>query len=509
VPFAFRVANALVSYVTYLVKMVWPSGLAVLYPYRMALSPLHWIGAGLILTGISAWVIRGWRRDPYLAVGWFWYLGSLLPVIGLVQVGNQSMADRYTYVPLIGIFLMLVWYAADAAAHFRRGRAWLAGLAGLVIVACMVATWLQVGHWRNSVTLYERALAVTKGNAVAHNNLGYVLETAGKLDEALLHYREALRISPTYGLANSNLGNVLMAKGHTDQAIRHYEEALRLNPDFVLAHNWLGLALDAKGRHGEAVAHYREALRLEPGFAPARSNLGVALMRQGNLDEALEHCRQAVRLNPVNAQSQNNLAVVLERHGNRVEAVAHYREALRLDPQYVRAHSNLGLLLARQGNGNEAIPHFREVLRVDSESPEAHKGLAMALADQGKHQEAVEHYREAIRLRPDDPSPYNNLAWIRATHPDPGLRNGEEAVQLAQRACDLWGKKDPNLLDTLAAAYAEAGRFPEAIQTLEQAISLVEPDGPEGGVTVLESRLRAYRAGSPHRETQRGDHVQR
>jgi len=420
--------------------------------------------------GISFWVVRSRRRKPYLAVGWFWYLGTLVPVIGLVQVGNQAMADRYTYVPLIGIFLMVVWYAADVTTHRRHGRGWLAGLAGLVIVGCVVSSWIQLGHSRNGVTLYERALTVTIGNALSH----------------------------------SNLGNVMMAEDRPEQAIQHYRAALRINPEFVLAHNRLGLALADRGRPDEAIVHYREAIRLDPQYAPAQSNYGVALMRQGNLDESLDHCREAARLNPKNAESQNNLGVVLDKQGNQEEAITHYREAIRLDPQYVRAHNNLGLLLARRGETDEAVTHFRTALHADSGSPEAHKGLALALADEGRHGEAIEHYREAIRLNPEDPSSYNNLAWIRATHPDPLLRNGVEAVELAERACNLWAKREPNLLDTLAAAYAETDRFSEAIATLQEAISLAATGTPRERMSDLERRLQGYRAGHPYREVQGG-----
>ncbi len=500
VPFGTRAANALVSYMAYLEKTVWPSGLAAFYPYRGPVPTAHWVGAGIALVGISALAVRAGRRRGYVTTGWFWYLGTLVPVIGLVQVGKQSMADRYTYIPLIGVFLIAVWGVADLAERCRRRHAWLAGCAALVTLGCMVTAWFQVGHWRDGITLFERALEVTKDNAPAHNNLGYALEKEGRLDEAALHYREALRIHPEYYLAHSNLGNVLVEEGRLDEATRHYREALRIHPKFVLAHTELGIALGLQGRMHEAVASHREALRLAPEDPNAYSRLGVALMEQGNMSEALLHCRDAVRRNPESAGLHNNLGFVLDRQGEDEEAIAQYREALRLDPEYVRAHDNLGFLLARRGRLDEAIAHFRRALALDAENPEAHRNLAMVLGQKGAHEEASRHYREAIRLSPDDPSSYNNLAWIRATHPDPGLRDGPEAVELAEKARDLWGEKEVNLLDTLAAAYAEAGRFPEAVAALEEAVSLAASRGLAEQTQELGRRLEGYRAGRPYRD---------
>jgi Flp pilus assembly protein TadD len=500
VPLKIRIYNALISYAAYLVKTVWPTGLAVLYPYRATLPTLLWAGAGVSLAAMTAFAVLAARRRGYVTLGWFWYLGTLVPVIGLVQVGQQSMADRYTYIPLIGVFLIAVWGAADLTAGWRNRRAWLAGSAALVTIACMAATWAQVGTWRNAIILFEHTLRVTRNNVPTHNNLGYALEREGRLEEAETQYREAMRIDPDYYLAHSNLGNVLKEEGRLDEAIRHYRKAIRSQPEFVLAHTELGLALAMQGRIDEAVASHREALRLAPGDPSEHSRLGVALLAQGNLEEALEHCRKAVELNAESAGLRNNLGYVLARQGRVEEAAAEYREALRLDPEYAKAHVNLGFLLASGGSLDEAMGHFRRALALDPEDPEAYMNLAMALGQKGAHGDAISHYREAIRLSPQDPRAYNNLAWIRAAHPDPGLRNGAEAVELAEKACELRNERDVHLLDTLAAAYAEAGRFPEAVAAVEQAIELAKALGPEGQAPELEMRLNRYRAGLPYRE---------
>jgi tetratricopeptide (TPR) repeat protein len=533
-PLGLRAANAVVSYAAYVGKMLWPRHLAFFYPYRDSVTTAEWMVPALLLVGVSVLVIRASRRWRYLAVGWFWYLGTLVPVIGLVQVGRQSMADRYTYVPLIGLFLMGVWGTADLATRWRHGRTVLAGAAGGVLIACMVGAWVRVSYWQDGITLFGQALQVTEGNALAHNNLGLALQERGRAEEAIAHYEKALRIDPAMDNAHGNLGNALLEQGRREEGMRHYKEALRINPASAKAHNNLGNefmgqgqtkkaiehyqkalqinpeqaathsnmgnALMTEGRPDEAMAHYLEALRIDPEFANAHNNLGLSLARQGKRDEAIVHLREALQLNPDYADGHYNLGVLLAGQGRLEEAIDHYREAVRIDPTYARAQYELGAVSLRQGKRDEAIAHFRIALAGDSEYPEAHRSLALVLADQGNPKEAIEHYLEAIRLRPDDPGAYNNLAWIRATHPDPELRNGAEAVRLAERACALWKDREPNLLDTLAAAYAEAGRFPEAVETLEEAISLAASAGPEERVRVLGARLQVYRAGRPYRQ---------
>ncbi len=535
VPLGHRAANAAASYGTYVGKMLWPRNLAFFYPYRDSVSTAEWLVPALLLVGVTALVIGLSWRYRYMPVGWFWYLGTLIPVIGLVQVGKQSMADRYTYVPLIGLFLMGVWGLADLASNSRRGRVLLTSGIGGVLIACMVGTWFRVGLWRDGVTLFGQALEVTEGNALAHSNLGLALAERGRTEEAIHHYRAALRIDPTLDTAHGNLGNALieqgereegirhleqalgaksasakahnnlgnefMLQGETEKAIEHYEEALRIHPEQAATHSNLGNALMSAGRPEEGMAHYREAIRIDPEFAQPHNNLGLALAQQGNRDEAIVHLREALRLDPSYADGHFNLGALLAQLDRVEEATGHYREAIRIDPAYARAHYELGGLSAGKGEPGEAISHFRNALAGNSEYFEAHGRLAVVLADQGKHKEAAFHYSEAIRLRPGDPGAYNNLAWIRATHPDPDLRNGAEAVRLAEKACSLWGQKEPNLLDTLAAAYAEAGRFSEAVATLEQALVLAPSATPDRRASQLEARLQGYRAGRPHRES--------
>jgi Tfp pilus assembly protein PilF len=284
-PLGVRIANALVAYVNYVAKMLWPAHLAVFYPHPGTSLPIWQVaGSGLVLVWITLLAIRA-RRRPYLAVGWLWYVLTLVPVIGLVQVGGQAMADRYTYIPLIGLFIIIAWGVPELLALWTteaRRRTLLAASAGIVIAALAVCTYLQVGYWRDSVTLFDHAVKVTRRNAVAHNNLGVALVERGELGKAVAHYREALRIKPRYVEAHCNLAIAAIKQGRLDEAIAHCWEALRIRPGDADAHNNLGVALAKQGKLHEALAHFSEALRLDPDKKSARANLARAktLIRQ-------------------------------------------------------------------------------------------------------------------------------------------------------------------------------------------------------------------------------------
>jgi len=409
-PIPDRLANALVAYVGYLGQMFWPARLAVLYPLPGHHLPIWQApAAGLALAVLSLLALRQARRHPYLLVGWLWFLGTLLPVIGLVQVGAQAMADRYTYVPCIGLFIVVVWGMADLAARWRAPRFLLPVGAAVVLSALMICTWVQVGYWRDSISLYEHTLQVTRGNPIIRNNLGIALAEQGKTDQAIAHYDEALRLKPDYAEAHNNLGIALDAQGETDQAIAQYGEALRLKPDYADAHNSLGLALAAQGKMDQAIAHYDEALRLKPDYAEAHNNLGIALEAQGKLDQAIAQYDEALRLKPGYADAHNNLGLVLEAQGKADQAMVEYAEALRLNPDLAGAHNNLGLALAAQGKLDQAVRHYTEALRLKPDYAGAHNNLGLALAAQGKLDQAVGHYTEALRLNPDLAKAHDNL----------------------------------------------------------------------------------------------------
>jgi tetratricopeptide (TPR) repeat protein len=299
-----RIGNAIVSYAAYIGKAVWPIRLAVLYPF-LPLEAWTVAQAAILLAVISAAVWRAHRT--YLVVGWLWFLGTLVPTIGLVQVGGQAMADRFTYVPLIGIFIMIAWGAAELSAKWRVSRAVMAAAATVVLLACTVTARAQVGYWSDSAALWEHTLAVTAENYRAHNNLGFYFANENRLPEAIAHFTEALRIRPDFAEGHSNLGAALARQGRMDEAIANYRAALTADPEMADAHNNLGVALAGQGKTDEAIHEFLETLRIHPNDANAHANVAMMLSDQGKTAEAREHFTAALRLNPNHEQARQGL----------------------------------------------------------------------------------------------------------------------------------------------------------------------------------------------------------
>jgi protein O-mannosyl-transferase len=346
-PFLPRLANSLTAYVTYLRQTFWPAGLAAYYPHpQRQVLPGPTAGAALLLVTLSVAFLAGARRRPYLAVGWLWFLGTLVPVSGLVQIGTHAHADRYTYVPLVGLFLLLVWGGADLLGRLRCPAAVSGTLAGLLLWACALCTWLQVCVWRDSVTLWQHALDVTAGNYLAHDNLGVALWAQGKQGEAMAHYAEAIRVGPHFANAHYNLGVALEEQGRQAAAVEHYRAALRLYPRHARAHHNLGVALWSRGALDEAAEHYAAAVAINPDYASAWHNLGVVRWQQGRPDEATACYRRAVELRPDVARYQSSLAFALGEQGRPEEARPHYEQSLRLDPHWPATVTREALALA-------------------------------------------------------------------------------------------------------------------------------------------------------------------
>jgi Flp pilus assembly protein TadD len=327
--------------VRYLGQTVWAGDLAVYYPYPAAFSLWLVVGAALLLLAISVLLLWAATRQPQLALGWIWYVITLLPVIGLIQVGGHAHADRYTYVPLIGVFTLLVWGAHDLTRRWRcHPIAWSA--AAIVVTSlCLALTRHQLGYWKDSETLLRHAIAVTRDNEPMHNNLGTVLVGQGRLDEAIYQFREAIRLNPAGAGVHDNLGAALAKQGKLDEAIRHLREAIRLDPACADAHNNLGAVLGRQGRLDEAIYHLQIAIKLTPGDAGAHCNMGDALASTGRLDEAIGQYQEAVRLKPDDAVTRCNLGQALAAKGRLDEAITHFQEALRLNPGFGDAQNNL------------------------------------------------------------------------------------------------------------------------------------------------------------------------
>ena len=388
-PLKERLINALVSYLSYLQKMVWPSNLSVFYPHPEGALPV-WKGilCGMVLVGITILAVKWIRKAPYFAVGWFWYLGTLVPVIGIVQVGAQAMADRYAYVPLIGIFIILAWGISGLLEKWDQRKKALPIAGGVVILVLMVVAWVQAGQWKNSITVFKHAISVTKNQypsfAVVYDNLGYALAKKGDIGEAITHYKTAIKINPNYANTYNNLGSVLARQEILKEAITRYKTAIKINPNFAKAYNNLGHALEEKGDIGAAITHYKTAIKINPNLVKAYINLGAILSRISQFEEAKTHYKEAIRVKPNSHTAYYNLANTLSRQGDMEKAITHYKTAIKINPIYPQAHVNLGTLLAQQGNLKEAINSFQEALRLKPNLILARKNLEMAIREYGQ-----------------------------------------------------------------------------------------------------------------------------
>jgi protein O-mannosyl-transferase len=348
VPLWIRLENALVSYSRYLGKMFWPVDLAVLYPHPGRWPTGSVLLSGLLLLCVTVLVIVLRRQRPWLPVGWFWFVGTLVPVIGLVQVGEQSMADRYTYVPIIGMLILLLWELCVWTRRWAYRKEVLTVVAAAAVGACILLTRQQIGYWTDSETLFRRAIAVEGDSYTADYKLGVALCQKGRFDEAIDRFQTALRLRPDDLNVHYALGMAWGGKGRLDEAIASFQEVIRRKPDYAEAHNNLGLVLSRQGRLDEAIRQYQEALRLQPDNVNVRLNLGVALGRQGRLDEAIEQFQEALKLAPDNVGALYDLGLALNGKGRWDEAIGRFQELLRLDPNNAGARSNLDALLRKQ-----------------------------------------------------------------------------------------------------------------------------------------------------------------
>jgi protein O-mannosyl-transferase len=376
-PLITRIANALISYVSYAFQAIWPGNLAVYYPHPVDTLPVWQIcGAALLIVSVFCGAICLLKQYRYVAVGLFWYFGTLIPVIGLVQVGDQAMADRYTYIPLIGLFIIIAWGASDLLVKWRYRKIFLGVSAVIILSALIVCTFFQTSHWRNTITLFENAVKVTENNYKALNNLGTALIDKGKYDEAIVYLSEALIINPQKTGARNNLANVLFLQGKPDEAVFHYNEILKFNPQKTNARNNLANVLFAQGKPDEAVLHYKEAIKINPE-ADVHYNLAYVLSFQEKLDEAVFHYKEAIRINPEYAKAHYCLGKILMNQKKVKEAMLHFAETIMISPDYAEAYNKIGLILAEQGKYKKAEEFFLKAVQIKPSYTEARKNIEL------------------------------------------------------------------------------------------------------------------------------------
>lgn len=387
IPLADRAANALISYAAYLWQIFYPVGLSFFYPFRENRETGALLMSIVLLAAITAWVWRERMARPVLLFGWLWYLGTLVPVIGLVQIGIQAMADRYTYVPLIGIFVALAWSLPDPGSSSLRRTA-TASATVIALAALVAIAHAYTGKWRNSRDLYLHALSVSPDNYRAHEKLAVEYVKEGKLDQARHHILESLRLAESSKLASTpenlsiyhvTLGNIENMQGNLEQAYRQYSRALELYPDDAVARLNQGMVLKKTGQHDLAIQAFEDALRLNPDHAGAHNNLGFSLLMTGHRDRAVEHYQRALALRPDYVEASFNLAVAFEMQGRHDAAIMQYRKTLDMNPDSLVNHLRLAKLLIALGRRQEAARNVAEALRLDPDNPTAldmQKGLA-------------------------------------------------------------------------------------------------------------------------------------
>jgi protein O-mannosyl-transferase len=435
-PLASRIANTFISYIRYTGKMIWPSELAAPYPISI-ISPTSAIAivCTILFAILLVLSIFIGRRKKYLATGWLWFVVTLVPMIGLIQVGSQAIADRYMYISMIGLLLIIAWGAEDITGK----RLWLKETVTMSAVVILLITGLlthmQVKYWRNNLTLFEHTLKVTKDNPFAENSYGAALVQKGRLIEAELHYRNAVRLDPQYFTARHNLGFILILEGKAGEAAACFEKLLQEGHNVAIVNLGLGWALGMQNKYEEAVIYFKESLRQDPGNLDTRQKLVNALMAMGET--------------------------------------------------------------------NKAILCLKESLQISPNQPQIYMMLGAIYEQTGDYKSAIANWTRVVEMRPDNANALNSLAWLLATTGEVSAESANKAVKLAEHSCELTGYKNAMILDTLAAAYAAAGRFDDAVNAANQAVEIAEVGGQLELANEIRDRAKLYKAGMRYRKTQK------
>jgi tetratricopeptide (TPR) repeat protein len=567
---ALRVQMIALGYVRYLAMLVWPFDMAVRYRPEQVVNMTKIVICILALLAVSTVVLVTCRgRWRCVLVGWFWFLGMLVPVSGIVQVGEQSIHDRYTYLSYTGLFVALVWGVAELAGvraesgEEEEGRVerrrempspqtplsegegeiaikWAWALAAAALAFFALRSLQQTRSWRDSEALYQHELARWPDDLAILSNYGRALEEQGDLDKAEAEYRAALVVEdrdfhrPADAQLHAGLGFVEFTRGNVPQAIQYYRDALDLQPGTGMVHNRLGIAYAALGKtadaerewslaikydpemgeaefnlgkaflsrkqYAEAVPHLRRAAELDPGSAEDHSTLGAALFHENSCEDGIEECKKAIELQPQDVGTHHALALMYFKLGRLGDAAGEWRQVLKHDPNNAAAAKGLGILLVKVGRGAEAVTPLAYALSKSPQDLELRESLSLACLAAKDPRVAAIGFRKIIEIDSKNRNALNALAWIEATAGDPKLRNGKESVELAEKAAAGPSRFQLNVLDTLAAAYAEAGRFPEAVATAKKAKEAAEKAQAKGLAAEIDARIKTYESQKPYRD---------
>ncbi len=492
VPWGIRIANATLSYVKYLEKVIWPADMAIIYPYPSIWPVSQFVITSLILLTLTALFLFLRKSRPHFLFGWLWFLGTMVPVIGIIQVGSQPMADRFMYVPVIGVFFLIVWGLAEAMQKLRPIKFIAMAVALLVAGSCFAVSRYQLQFWHDSITVFERAIAVTSRNSISHYNLGLAYSMKGDLGKAKSHYAKAVEISPTYIDANNNLAASYLAEGQTDRAIAEYQKLMQLAPNHPLANYNLGLAYQKKQQFVEAAFSFQKVVKAEPGNLEAYQNYINSLGRSGNVQEATRQLTEMLQKNPNSAQAHLAVGNILMEQNQLPDAIRILEKAIQLNPKQPEAHYQLGAAKAMSARFQDAIPHFAEAARLKPDFIEAHFSMGMAYSQAGKTEEAVGKFRETLLAKHDFLPALMQLGLIWSGSEKPEFRNGPEALKVATSAAHLTQNRDPAVLEVLAAAYAQTEKWADAIETSRKALLLAQASGDKALAGQIEAKLQSY-----------------
>ena len=402
VPMALRISNALVSYFQYIWHLIWPVNYAIFYPFPEAIPIWKPIIAALALIILTSLVIIYSKKKPYLAVGWLWFLGTLVPVIGLINAGLwPAMADRWAYVPFIGLFIIIAWGIPDFFSQFQAKKTILTGAAILSIIVLATATRIQLKYWKNSQALFQHAINVTQNNHIAHMHVGTYLDENNNHQQALQHFLKAVEIKPNYSEALENIGHEFVNLKNYSKALQYYEKALLFAPSKAELFNKIGNAYAYMQKYDKATSYYIEAIAIDSDDATFYNNLGAAKYFTGKFDQAILELKKAIKMNPDYAEAYYNLGLAQTKTGNSVEATRSFLKAMQFDPDYKEAHNSLAKIYYHSGNFKKALAHYTEELRISPKDATAHFNTGVVLFQLKQPKEAITHLQEALRLKPD------------------------------------------------------------------------------------------------------------